>query len=96
MLQDQDTYTIVKKNHIANIEKNLNNMLKKWLQKEFILRHTYFLLFSSDCILSKAYDIPKIHLKKNHLYKIVSSINTALFISLIPTKNNFYQFNVWW
>jgi len=29
MLQDQNTYTIVKKNVIANIERNLNCMFKK-------------------------------------------------------------------
>jgi len=53
-------------------------MLKKWLQKGFISRHTYFSLFSSDFILPKAYDLPKI-LLKNPNRIIVSSINTALY-----------------
>jgi len=71
MLQDQNTYTIVKK--------NLNNMLKKWLQKGFISRYTYFSLFSNDSILLKAYGLPKIHKNKSSLQNHSFIINTALY-----------------
>jgi len=79
MLQDQNTYIMIKKNSMKNIEKNLNDMLKKWFQNNYITKQTYFSLFSSDSVLPKAYGLLKIH-KKNFPFRIiVSSINTALY-----------------
>jgi len=79
MLQDHNTYTIIKKNPMKNIEKSLNDMLKKWLQNNYITKQTYFSLFSSDSGLPKAYGLPKIHKKDIPFRIIVSSINTALY-----------------
>jgi len=36
ILNDDNTYTVVKKNPIKSIENNLNNMLKEWFQKKYI------------------------------------------------------------
>lgn len=67
------------KNPIKNIEKNLNLMLKRWLNNEFITKQKYFCLMSSDSILPKAYGLSKIH-KENYPFRIIiSSINTALY-----------------
>jgi len=79
MLQDENTYVTVKKNPMKNIEKNLNSTIKKWFQKDFISKRTYFSLFSSDSTLPKAYGLPKIHKKDYPFRIIVSSINTALY-----------------
>jgi len=79
LLNDNNTYVIVKKNPIANIEKKLNSMIKKWFQLEFISKQSYFSMHSTDSILPKAYGLSKIH-KENYPFRIiVSSINTALY-----------------
>jgi len=78
MLQDENTYITIKKNPIKNLEKNLNDMLKK-VPKNLYTKQIYFSLFSSDSILSKAYGLPKIH-KKNYSFRIiVFCVNTALY-----------------
>jgi len=79
MLQDENTYTTIKKNPIKSLERKLNDLLKNWFQKGFITKQTYFSMFSSDSILPKAYGLPKIHKKNNPYRIIVSSINTALY-----------------
>jgi len=79
LLNDKNTYEIVKKNPIVNIERKLNSMIKKWFQLEFISKQSYFFMHSTDSILPKAYDLPKIH-KENYPFRIiVSSKNTALY-----------------
>jgi len=48
------TPTVVKRNPAKSIENNLNNILKKWFQKEFVSKQQFFKLRSSDAILPKA------------------------------------------
>jgi len=79
LLNDQNTYTIVTKNPIKSIENNLNNMVKKWLQKEFISKQQFAKLRSSDSVLPRAYGLPKIHKTNTPFRLIVSSVNTALY-----------------
>ncbi|XP_077273242.1 uncharacterized protein LOC143903487 [Temnothorax americanus] len=79
MLQDKNTYTILKKNPAKQIENDCNNLLKSWFKKEYISKKEYFRMHSSDAPLPKAYALPKIH-KPNHPFRIiVSSIDTALY-----------------
>jgi len=79
LLKDNNTYKIVKKNPIVNIEKKLNSVIKKWFQLEFISKQSYFYMHLTDSILPKAYGLPKIH-KENYPFRIiVSLINTALY-----------------
>lgn len=67
---------IVSKNLFNKIEKELNNLLKNWLKKEFISKKEYFSTRSSNSSLPKV-AFPKIH-KKNILFKItVFSVNIA-------------------
>jgi len=63
LLKDVNTYTIVKKNPIKSIERNLNNFLKIWLNKDYINKQQFFKLRSSDSLLPKAYGLPKIQKK---------------------------------
>jgi len=93
ILRDQTTYQIVKKKPALTLERNLNNLLKKWLQKKYITKQKYFnLRVTSNCPLPKAYDLPKIY-KKNISYRIiVFSVGTALcpleiFLHEIISKN---------
>jgi len=79
LLSDVSTYTVVKRNPIKSIENNLNNVLKKWLQNDYISKQQYFKLRSSDSILPKAYGLPKVHKKNTPFRIIVSSMNTALY-----------------
>jgi len=78
-LEDVNTYSIVQKNPIKSIEKDLNNLLKIWLQKGYISKQQFFKLRSSDSLLPKAYGLPKIHKKNTPFRIIVSSLNTALY-----------------
>jgi len=41
LLNDSNTYTLVKKNPIKLIEHNLNELLKNWLHKGFISKQQY-------------------------------------------------------
>jgi len=79
ILNDDNTYTVVKKNPIKSIENNLNNILKEWSQKGYISKQQYFKLRSSDSILPKAYGLPKVHKENTPFRIIVSSVNTALY-----------------
>jgi len=79
LLNDVNTYTVIKKNPTKSIENTLNNTLKKWLRNDYISKSQYFKLRSSDSNLPRAYGLPKVH-KNNCPYRIiVSSINTALY-----------------
>jgi len=41
LLNDINTYSVIKKNPIKSIERNLNNILKKWSQKEYISKQEF-------------------------------------------------------
>lgn len=64
-----DTYSIVSKDPSVRIEKKLNDLLKNWLQRDFISRKEVLSLRSSDSSLLKAYGLPKIH-KDNYPFRI--------------------------
>jgi len=67
-----------------HIERNLGNLLKKWLQKEYITNKNT--LRSSDYLLSKAYKFTKIH-KKNIPYRIIVSSMEHTFLHDLISKN---------
>jgi len=79
LLKDKNTYTVIRKNPTKIIENKLNNILKFWLQKEYITKQQYFKFRASDALLPKAYGLPKIHKEHIPIRLIVSSINTALY-----------------
>jgi len=69
----------VNKNPILTIERNLNNILKRWLQNNYISKQVYYSLYSSDFLLPKSYELAKIHKENTPFRIIVSTINTALY-----------------
>lgn len=79
LLNDNSTYSIIKKNPSLKIEKELNDTLKKWLKKGYISNKEYYSLRSSDSLLPKCYGLPKIHKENTPFRIIVSSINTSLY-----------------
>jgi len=92
LLGDQETYSEIKKNPTPTIEKHLNDTLKKWSYHGFITKKEFLCLQSSDSLLPKAYDLPKIHKVNVPFRIIVSSINTVILIRKILTKNYYKQF----
>lgn len=79
LLNDKDTYSLVDKDPSPGIERKLNEILKKWLSKEYITKKKFFSLKTSDVPLLKAYGLPKIHKKDFPFRLIVSSTNSALY-----------------
>jgi len=79
LLEDTNTYILIKKDPSISIEKKVNGMIKKWLDNEYITKKEMFQLRSSDSLLPKAYGLPKLHKANVPLRLIVSSVNTALY-----------------
>jgi len=79
LLGDINTYTLIKKDPSASIEKKLNARIKFWHKEKYISKSEMLQLRSSDSLLPKAYGLPKIHKENAPLRIIVSSINTALY-----------------
>lgn len=78
ILQDKNTYIEIQENPNKQIESNLNNMLKTFLNKNY-RKKQYYYLRSTDRALPKAYGTPKIHKENYPLRIIVSSINSPLY-----------------
>ncbi|XP_018398305.1 PREDICTED: uncharacterized protein LOC108776248 [Cyphomyrmex costatus] len=57
MLNDKNTYIVVKKDPMKSLEKNLNTMLKKWKEQDYISETTQLRLRSSDSNLPLAYGL---------------------------------------
>jgi len=79
LLKDGNTYMVINRNPIKFIELNLNNVLKKWLQNNYISKQQFYKLRSNDSNLPRAYGLPKIHKINTPFRIIVSSVNTALY-----------------
>jgi len=78
LLKDTTTYEIIQKNPVKKVELKLNELLKRWLTLGFISKQESYSLKGSDCVLSKAYGLPKIHKENVPFRIIVSSINSTL------------------
>jgi len=92
MLQDQETYTLIKKNPINKITNSARTLLTRWKKSGYITEDTYKKLYCSDGILPRAYGLPKIHKPDKSYRIIVSSIDSPLyslanFLQDIITKN---------
>ncbi|XP_011858662.1 PREDICTED: uncharacterized protein LOC105556190 [Vollenhovia emeryi] len=78
ILNDRETYEIVKKDPSQILERKLNNILKNWAEREYISGLQHYQLKSSDTSLPRAYGLPKIHKDNYPLWIIISSINSPL------------------
>jgi len=79
LLENTNTYRLIKKDPSNSIEKKLNDLIKKWYSNDYITKHEMLQLKSSDSLLPKAYELPKLHKDNVPLRLIVSSINTSLY-----------------
>ena len=61
ILQDDSTYSVVKKFSIRIITNGLKNILTRWKDSKFITDSTYRSLNTSDGLLPRVYGVPKVH-----------------------------------
>jgi len=79
LLSDSTTYEKIQKNPVKNLEQKLNNTLKRWHSLGFISKQELYSLRNTDCSLSRAYGLPKIHKEGTPFRIIVSSIDSTLY-----------------
>jgi len=77
-LSDSDTYTIVKRDPVNKLIKDLKTMLKRWLNLKYISSRAHSFLQVSGATLPRAYGLPKIHKAGYPLRIIVSSTGSPL------------------
>jgi len=79
LLENNNTYSLTKKDPSNFIEKKLNEMVKRWYANDYITKGEMLRLRSSGSSLPKVYGLPKLHKANVLLRLIVSSINTTLY-----------------
>jgi len=85
-LSDTNIYSILQRNPVNKLLKNLKQLLNRWSNSKYITTHTHNFLNSSNPILPRAYGLPKIHKQGLPLRIIVSSSGSPLH-SRLPSKN---------
>jgi len=78
ILNDSNTYTLLKRNPVNKILFDLKKILKRWLNQKYISAHTHTNLNFCNVILPRAYGLPKIHKQGNPMRIIVSSTGSPL------------------
>ena len=78
LLSDNGTYTIIKKDPIKKVIRDLHDLLTRWKIKEYIPEGTYRRLNCTEGSLPRAYGLPKIHKNGCPLRIIVSTKDTPL------------------
>ena len=79
MLNDNTTYSLLKRDLTGNIERKLNKYVYQLFKNKSISQSDYFHLRSSDAIAPMIYGLPKIHKPNAPLRPIVSFINSPLY-----------------
>ncbi|KYM99515.1 hypothetical protein ALC62_09745 [Cyphomyrmex costatus] len=80
MLNDKNTYTVIKKDPTKKITTDLRGMLSRWKRCKYINESKYKFLYISDGTLPRAYALPKIHKANCPFRIIVSSIGSPLHL----------------
>ncbi|XP_011858700.1 PREDICTED: uncharacterized protein LOC105556227, partial [Vollenhovia emeryi] len=78
LLNDRETYNIVKKDPTKKLIGSLHELLARWKKMNYIDETTYKGCNFTDGTLPRAYGLPKIHKTGYPLRIIVSSVNTPL------------------
>jgi len=78
LLSDTNTYSILKRNPVNGLLKDLKELLKRWLNLKYISSSIHCLLNSSNAFLPRAYGLPKIHKPGFPLRIIISSTDSPL------------------
>lgn len=79
LLSDIETYMLIDKDPLLQIKNDLQSLLKRWLNKNYISKSMYLHLNATDFNLPRAYGLPKIHKQGKPLRIIVSSIKGPLY-----------------
>ena len=79
LLNDKDTYVILKNDLKKNIERKLNKFIFELYKIDSLSQKEYFYLRSTDAIAPRIYGLPKIHKPDWPLRPIVSFINSLLY-----------------
>jgi len=92
MLKDTETYSIINKDPINKLTKEIRELLTGWKIKGYITKNTYNAIYCSEGNLPCAYGLPKIHKPGLTFRIIISSIDSPMyslagFIHKIISKN---------
>jgi hypothetical protein len=92
LLQDQNTYSKVKKDPTSKMTKSVRELLTRWRNKSYITPAMYKRAYCSDGNLPRAYGLPKVHKPGCPFRIIISSIDSpmyalATFLHGILSKN---------
>ena len=79
LLNDKDTYVLIKNDLTKNIEGKLNKFIFDLYKIDRLSQKEYFYLRSTDAIVPRIYGLPKIHKPDWPLRPIVSFINSPLY-----------------
>ena len=79
MLNDKDTYVILKNDLTKNIERKLNKYIFELYKTDRLSQKVCFYLRSTDAVAPRIYGLPKIHKPDWPLRLIVSFINSLLY-----------------
>ena len=79
LLNDKDTYVLIKNDLTKNIEGKLNKFIFDLYKIDRLSQKEYFYLRSTDAIVPRIYGLPKIHKPDWPLRPIVSFINSFLY-----------------
>jgi len=61
LLSDSNTYEIIKKDPTKRLTNDVRVLLMDWFKKDYINAHMYRRMLITDCLLPRAYGLPKIH-----------------------------------
>ncbi|KYN17971.1 DNA repair and recombination protein pif1, mitochondrial [Trachymyrmex cornetzi] len=87
MLNDKDTYTVIKKDPTKKLILSLRDLLSGWKRWNYITDSRFRILYSSDGILPRVYALPKIHKENTPFRIIVSSIGSPLHMLVSFLQN---------
>jgi len=79
MLNDTNTYTIIKRDPLNKMISELRNLLTRWKNSNYISPKKYKALYRSEGILPRAYGLPKIHKPEIPYRLIISSMDSPFY-----------------
>jgi len=79
LLQDQSTYSKLKKDPIKKLTTKMSTLVKSWRDNDLIDVSTYKLLNTTNGNLPRCYGLPKIHKTNAPLRIIVSSLGSPVY-----------------
>ena len=75
-MSTKKTYNVLKKDPTTTFQKNLNDLLKDWVKKDYISEVTAEKLKCETGTIFKFYALPKVHKSETPLRPIISACNS--------------------